>query len=288
MTDQLEAQIRDALAQRADAIPSGSERVISADYRPRSSRLRATTTLGPLAAVAGVGVTAAVIGLGNGASRAYAGWSASPTSPANGQTVAAEAACRADMPSSSQIQKANSEAGGGQVAELGPSINPNELPTALADTRGAYTFVLLGVSGERASCLIGPWPTSKPLFASTSYGASPSSSPAADQIGDLSFGFGRLTDEEGLLSVVGRAGEGVSGVTLILHDGTRITTRITQGWFLAWWPGTDPTVSAEVHSSVGSSTIDLNDPLSRSAPFQAGAVPPAVAARRLARPSRQR
>ena len=126
MIDQLEAQIRDALAQRAEAVPSGSERFVSADYRPRSSRLRMTMALGPLVAVAGVGVTAAVIGLGDGASRAFAGWSASPTSPASGQTGAAEAACRADMPSSSQIQKANSEAGGPRVSEPGSSIDPNE------------------------------------------------------------------------------------------------------------------------------------------------------------------
>ena len=288
MADQLEAQIRDALAQRAAAIPPGSERLLSVDYSPRGSRLRMTTALGSLAAVAGVGVTVAVIGLGDGASRALAGWSASPTSPASGQTVAAEAACRAEMPSSSQIQKANGEAGGPQVSEPAPSVNPNELPTALVDTRGAYTFVLLGVSGERAACLIGPWPSSKPLFASTGYGTSQSSSPAANQVGDLSFGFGRLSDEEGLLSVTGRAGEGVSSVTLILHDGARVTARIAQGWFLAWWPGTDPAVSAEVQSSSGSSTIDLNDPLSKSALFQSGSVPPAVAARRLATPSDQR
>jgi hypothetical protein len=281
MTDQLEAQIRDALAQRAAAIPPQSERLLSTDYKPRSSRLRMTTALGPLAAVAGVGVTAAIIGLGDGASRAFAGWSASPTSPASGQTAAAEAACRADMPSASQIQKANSEASGPRVSESGPSVSPNELPTALTDTRGAYTFVLLGVSGERAACLIGPWPTSQPLFASGSYGASPTAGPAADQIGDLSFGFGRLTDEEGLLSVTGRTGEGVSGVTLILHDGTRVTARIAQSWFLAWWPGTDPAISAEVQGSGGTNTIDLNDPLSRSALFRAGAIPPAVAARRL-------
>jgi|HubBroStandDraft_3_1064219.scaffolds.fasta_scaffold59077_1 hypothetical protein len=282
MTDQLEAQIRDALAHCAEVIPPRSERFLGADYRPRSSRLRMTTTLGPLVAVAGVGVTVAVIGLGNGASRAFAVWSASPTSPASGQTAAAEAVCRADMPSSSQIQKANSEAGGPKASEPGPSVSPNGLPAALVDTRGAYTFVLLGASGERAACLIGPWPTSKPLFSSTSYGASPSSSPASDQIGDLSFGFGRLTDEEGLLSVTGRVGEGVSGVTLILHDGTRVTTRIAQGWFLAWWPGTDQALSAEVQGSAGSSMIDLNDPLSKSASFRFGVVPPAVAARRLA------
>jgi hypothetical protein len=282
MTDQLEAQIRDALVRRAEGILPGSERLLSADYRPRSSRLGMTTALGPLVAVAGVGVTLAIMGLGDGASRALAGWSATPTSPASGQTAAAEAACRADMPSSSQIQKANSEAGGPRVSEPGPSVSPNELPMALVDTRGVYTFVLFGVSGERAACLIGPWPTSKPLFASASYGASPSSGPPTDQIGDLSFGFGRLTDEDGLLSVSGRAGEGVSGVTLILHDGTHVTARIAQGWFLAWWPGTDAAVSAEVQGSGGSSTIDLNDPLSRSTLLRSGAVPPAVAARRLA------
>jgi hypothetical protein len=35
----------------------------------------------------------------------------------------------------------------------------------------------------------------------------------------------------------GRTGSGVSAVTLILDDGTRVTATVQNGWFVAWWPG---------------------------------------------------
>jgi len=288
MTQQLERQIRAALAQRAEEAPlSGAERLMSASYRPRTGRSRATTVLVPLATLAGAGITLALTGLGGGTSRALASWNASPTSPASGQAAAAEAACRAEMPSASQAQRANREASGSPDAEPGPALSPNALPSVLSDTRGAYTYLLLASGGDRAACLVGPWPSSQVLFASRADGPASVDTPGADQIAGPAFGFGRLTGGEGVLSVTGHAGTDVRSVTLTLRDGTRVVTRLINGWFLAWWPGTDLAVSAEVQSPRGTTVVDLKNPLQpqqanlAKAALGTRGVPPAVAARRL-------
>jgi hypothetical protein len=51
--------------------------------------------------------------------------------------------------------------------------------------------------------------------------------------------------------VVGRTGRGVNRVTLRLHDGTRVTASLANGWFLAWWPGTQRGTATEVTTSKG-------------------------------------
>jgi hypothetical protein len=265
MTEQLEARVRHALAQHAGAVPlEASERLRRADYRPRTSRSQAMLTLGPLAGIAVAGAVIAVVGLGTATPRALAGWTASPTTPATGQAAAAEAACRSDLPSSSQLEKRREEATGPHphIEEPAPRVSPNELPLVLTDTRGPYTYVILADSGERYACLIGPWPTSKPLSVGGSEdGAGPSPAPASGQVGNLSFGGDRLPNEEVVMSVTGRTGADVSAVALVLQNGTHVSTTVAHGWFLAWWPGAEPAVTAEIQTAGGSHTIDLKDPL---------------------------
>ena len=36
---------------------------------------------------------------------------------------------------------------------------------------------------------------------------------------------------------VGRVGTDVTGVTLVLGDGTSVQATVTNGWYAAWWPG---------------------------------------------------
>jgi hypothetical protein len=280
VAEQLEQQIRDALAHRARALPSsGAERLLDVNFHPRSLRVSATV-IGPVAGIAVAGLTIGIVGLGGATQHALAAWNASPTIPLSGQTAAAEAACRADMPSAAQAKRANDTATGTGSPEPGPALSPNALPLVLSDTRGAYTYVLMGTAGEQAACLVGPWPRSEVAFASRSEG--PSTSTNAGQIGALTFDFGRLADEAGVLSVTGRAGEGVEGVTLILKDGTRVLASIADGRFLAWWPGTDLAISAELRTSQGTRTVGLDDPLDRqSSKLTAALVSPASAARRL-------
>jgi hypothetical protein len=66
----------------------------------------------------------------------------------------------------------------------------------------------------------------------------------------------------------------------VLHDGTQLAATVASGWFVAWWPGTDPVVSAIVTGPEATTTLALQDPLA-SAHDQQQLVPPAVAARRM-------
>jgi hypothetical protein len=55
--------------------------------------------------------------------------------------------------------------------------------------------------------------------------------------------------------VVGRTGRGVTRVTLRLRDGTRVMASLANGWFLAWWPGTQRGTATEVTTSKGAAVF---------------------------------
>src|SRR5580704_4371896 len=89
MTTQLENDVREAMAARAGALPSGvASRVRAVDYRPR--RRRAPVAASVLVGAATAGTVVAVV-VGGGAPAAYAGWSATPAStPAPSPAAAAD------------------------------------------------------------------------------------------------------------------------------------------------------------------------------------------------------
>src|SRR6185312_12488460 len=49
----------------------------------------------------------------------------------------------------------------------------------------------------------------------------------------------------------GRVGAAVTGVTLVLKDGTHVAATVANGWFAAWWPGSQEAQAAEVLTSTG-------------------------------------
>ena len=55
----------------------------------------------------------------------------------------------------------------------------------------------------------------------------------------------------------GEVSSDVSGVTVVLQDGTDVGTTIGGGWFVAWWPNEEAAVSAEVTTPSGT----INQPL---------------------------
>jgi hypothetical protein len=83
----------------------------------------------------------------------------------------------------------------------------------------------------------------------------------AGQIGRLSYGFSRAVDEQPYSDTIGRVGSGASSVTFLLSDGSHVAASIENGWFLAWWPGSQTTVAAEVSTPEGIHTQQLDDPL---------------------------
>jgi hypothetical protein len=276
MIDQLETDLRAALAHRASEIPAGAgARLRQIDYHPRSRRVRPPVAFGALAGTAGtVAVVASVVGLGAGASSAFAGWTASPTSASGAQISGADAACEA------------------RLASLPGAAADASLTPALTDTRGPFTFVIFTVpSGGSESCISSPTFTaalqssssgrgsgaasssgSVPDTGGGTVGASQTSVLAGQDSGPVAAGsieletvFTNSRDGQAYTVVEGRTGSEVTGTTLVLADGRQVTASIGNGWFAAWWPGSQSATEADVTTTTGVSTQQL-----------ATAAPPAV------------
>ena len=232
MNEQLEADLRAALHAGATDVPAAAvARLTALDYGPRTRRLAPPVAVGALASTAaGAAALAAVISLGAGASNAFAGWTARPTKPAPGQLAAAGAACQ-----------------GSQSTVAG-------LPLALTDTRGPFTFSVYANSESTVTCIQGP----SFVALSENQASSPVTAPAGrvllssahrSERGGRAFGF-----------AYGRTGAGVSAVTLDLDDGTKVQATVSNGWFVAWWPGGAQLKAAELTTPAGVSTQTFDLP----------------------------
>lgn len=231
MSDLLEDDLREALADRAARItPDASARLRAVDYRPRSHRLgsrRAVSALGAVGLSGAAAVTGAVILLGSNATPAFAGWTASPTAPLPGQLAAAQQHCGAD------------------------SRTP-----VLTDTRGPYTA---SIYADGSTCLEGNGEIS-----SGGGDGSTSSVPA----GSVELNGEGESDSDGhaLTMVDGRIGPGVTGVRITRSDGSSVQATVKNGWYLAWWPGSEHAVTARVASANGTSTQSFPSGTQQPAP----------------------
>ena len=248
MTTTLEEELGAAFAAHAAYVPpEAAARLRSVDYRPRQHRRAIPVGLGAGAA-AGAATAGTVLALVlGGASPAYAGWSADPSSSA--PSSAAPPDCLTSLSSTSS---GTSDAGTWQ--------------TLLTDVRGPFTITLLQNGTSYATCFAGPSFTEVNRIDSPSTGSS-----GGTESGVLSVsngtnagasasqgGVGSLvrleTTSSGDLTQVlqnhlttaadgpytfidGRVANGVTGVTLVLSDGSNVVSTVADGWFVAWWPG---------------------------------------------------
>ncbi len=217
MRDLLEHDLREALADRASLITrEASARLRATDYHPRSRSLPSRPVLGALGLSGAAAAAGAAILLGSTAAPAFAGWTASPTAPLPGQLAAAEQHCgtRAGTP-------------------------------VLTDARGPYTASIY-TSG--ATCVQGNGIT----ISSSGGGGGKSSIPA----GKIELGGAGESDSDGhaLTMVDGPTGPSVTSVTIARSDGTSVKATVKNGWYLAWWPGTERAVTAHVTSARATKT----------------------------------
>jgi hypothetical protein len=206
--------------------------------RPR----RKPVTWAALAGAAGAATTlSAVMLVGGSAPSAFAGWSPSPTPPANGQLTAADASCQASLDAAARMAPSNKNPQPG--APLTPEVS---------DVRGPYTITVFGNGGQpRALCISTPGATSLRWVA-------PWAKPVGT--GAISVDQFSILAREGqpYTLVEGRMGAGVSAVTLALGNGSTVTATTGGGMFVAWWPGSQTIVSASVTTPSGVSTQPLN------------------------------
>jgi len=218
MTDLLEDDLREAFADRAARItPEASARLRAVDYHPRSGRLssrRARSALGALGLSGAAAVVGAVVLLGSNAAPAFAGWTSSPTTPLPGQLAAAQQHC---------------------TAGSGTPV--------LTDTRGPYTA---SIYADGATCLQGNG------IEISGGGAGNAANATAGTI-ELNGAGESDSDGHALTMVDGRIGSGVTGVTITRSDGSSVRATVKNGWYLAWWPGSERAVTAHVANANGTS-----------------------------------
>lgn len=232
MIDQLEADVREALSEHVAELPAqAAVRVRSVDYYSRARTRRMALAAGTLVATAGaVVVTLSVIGLGTGAGTqaAYAGWSASPTQPRPGQIASAEATCQ------------------GQALAR-PGTSPTAWSPVLTDTRGPFTMMILQNKSDFFSC----FPEGSAI------GGGEGAVPASPSPGQLSVVGVANAPADPYTLIYGRVGPGLSGVTLVLEDGTKVQSTVSDGWFAAWWPGQEQAHTMELSTEHGITTLPL-------------------------------
>ena len=223
MTDRLEQNLREAFSHR-DAQLDGAaiKRLRANDYRPRRTRLRRPAIGATLGGVGLASIAVAIVALGSGAGPAFAGWQATPT-----------------IATPSEVTQAQQNCGQG----LGAPI--------VTDSRGPYTAAVYQQSTTSAVCLSG-------AGVSMSSSSSSSTTKAAAIAPDvIQFGGGGMRDTSGdaLTLSDGQVGSAVTAVTIDLSDGTSVQATVSNGWYLAWWPGDVRALDAQITTPSGTDTV---------------------------------
>jgi len=258
MNQQLDSDVKEAFVAQATRIPDGAgDRLRGIDYRPRTSRLSPRLTVGTLAgggAVAGAIISVVLVG---GAQPAFAGWSPSPTPGSAGQTAAADATCQAQLAAAPALP----------VSTGGSGWNP-----VTTDVRGPFTVVIYQDGGTDATCFTGPSLTivarnaaggaSMSVAGSGGGGAGSNSfvvsGKGSGDIEHMTVAHMTSTSAGPYTLVEGQLDPAVTGVTLVRGDGEDIEASTGDGWFVAWWPGSQGVTSAEITTADGVTTQPLN------------------------------
>ncbi|MGD1051509.1 MAG: hypothetical protein ABR947_10590 [Solirubrobacteraceae bacterium] len=262
MSEVLENELRAAFAERAGTLPAhAGERLRQIDYRPRSRILRPRVAIGAGAGLAATGgVVVALVGLGAGASPAFAGWTPTPTTPAGGETAGALASCDAQLAGTGAPQS---------------SIPTGDWQAVLTDTRGPFTAMILESGSASATCFSGPSFTSIAASAQGGGGSqhvvgvgrasgSGLQSTSVAGVGVDTSGAGPISQAsqthlttgggQPYTSVQGQIGPTVTAVTIVLADGSGVQATVAGGAFIAWWPSAADAASAQVETSSGMTT----------------------------------
>jgi hypothetical protein len=269
MNEQLESDLHEMFSVCASAVPADAGmRLRGMNYRPRTHRMSPRLTAGALAGAAvTTGAVVSVVVLGS-AQAAFAGWVAAPTTVAAAPASTAAAACQAQLTA--------------MAAAPGAAIGSDWSPVA-TDVRGPFTLVVYSDGSNDATCLTGPSIT----VVSANDGGARSVSGGSSTIGAAGKASGKAAggvvarasmittgagsgsikevsvahlsaSNQGPFTVVdGQVNAGVTGVALIRSDGKDVRASTGNGWFVAWWPGSAATNSAQITTAAGVATEPL-------------------------------
>jgi len=201
-----------------------------------SKRRHRTMRWATLVGATGVAATVStLVFLGASGPNAFAGWSAHPTKPAVGQLTSADTSCQGAL-----AQMPASVSQGADLGSLAPEVS---------DVRGPYTVTVFG-GGSNGGAMCISAPDGNAIVQRITWSSTPIG-PGAVMLDRVRV----LFDSGQPYSLVeGRTGEAVTGVTLTLENGSRVTATIGHGFLLAWWPGSVSATAVVVSTSSGSST----------------------------------
>jgi hypothetical protein len=230
---EIENDLRIWMQERAARVHASPE-ILGTDYRPRARRSwRPRLAIGGgIAAVAGT--VTVVLSLAGGATTAFAGWSAQPTTASPAQLQAAQSYCSANIP------------------------DPNTTTQQLVDSRGPYTIIVYaGPAGSTQTynfCTVGPG-----LQNASGWTSYPPVTPADGRL-FLWSDHTATDDGQDYGTMIAQAGPDVTGANLTLTDGTVVTATVHNGWAVAWWPGSGHVASAQLTTATGTQTQKFNYP----------------------------
>jgi hypothetical protein len=237
-------------------------REIATPHRRRVSRRLAVSGVGALAAAGAATAAVLVAFAGAGAPNAFAGWSATPSRPVSTETTAA-------------LQQCSSRLAGAGGSQSG--IPTGGWQPVLTDTRGPFTAMILQSGSASATCVTGPSFTTTAANNAQSGGASQHTlsagvgtggpPPAVSIIGLGGPSAGPISQASQLqlatsggqpfTLVLGQVTAGVTKVTLVLSDSSKVQATVARGSFVAWWPGKPDAASAHLTSAAGTTTQQL-------------------------------
>jgi hypothetical protein len=260
MKTTLEKELMSALRARAAALPmDASEKLCAVDYHPRRHRLAAPAALGATAVGATAAGTALVVALG-GAAPAYAGWSAAPTAASSSPSSQADQSCLGALPSAQSA----GELGSGPWQPLLSDVR-GPFTVALFQNDSAYMGCFTSSSFTQVTQVSSDGNTSNGVLKVSGSGSgSPSQGLSTVSVGGTTSGDLRnvvqshLSTTDGPYTLVdGRVASGVTGVTLVLHNGQDVEATVADGWLLAWWPSDAAATSSQVTNASGTTSETL-------------------------------
>lgn len=258
----------DAWARARAAVDAERAGAVGRGEGTRRARRRWPLTISAIGAASGSAAIVSVVVLG-GSPPAFAGWSAKPTAPTAVQSVAAQDDCLGTLDSL--------PGGAGSWSEV------------ITDVRGPYSIAVYQNAQGYATCFTGPSFTFASFTSSDGqmmFSASGSSAPTPGSRMTSSSGTGVTSPGGGLAEMVvshlsetgngpytlveGRLDPTVSALTLELEDGQDVTATTADGWFVAWWPGSQDVSDALITSPQGTTTEPVKVPTAPAPPAPPG------------------
>ncbi|MDA8297175.1 MAG: hypothetical protein M0004_11430 [Actinomycetota bacterium] len=204
------------------------------------------------------GTIAAVAMLGT-ASAPFPGWAPLASAATSTQVASADQGCEPALSTAGQAGEANWR-------------------VVASEDQGPYTLLVYASGHDMATCLLEPG--MKLTLDSFGSGAVPTageivigggsangdSAGELPQIGPTSVDGRPATvihakaAQGGYTVVEGAVDSGVTGLSLVRADGTAVETSVANGWFAAWWPGSDNPVASKVTTAAGTTSMPVPAP----------------------------